>query len=172
LAGLLAEELPPGVFDCVGFSLGSKLLLELAAREPGRIRRLVLGGIGDNVFAPEGVAEMAARALESGPTSETPRPVLEFLRTWEPTRNDAFAVAAVLRRPPNPTFTEERLSRVTAPVLVVGGSEDPVASRATRLLACLPDVRHHSVAGVGHFDLPGSPAFLHAAIAFLQESHA
>jgi pimeloyl-ACP methyl ester carboxylesterase len=172
LATLLSEKLPAGVFDAVGFSLGAKLLLELATRSPGRIGRLVLGGVGDNVFAPEGVADMAARALESGATTETPGAVLEFLRRWEPARNDALAVAAVLRRPPNPTFTEERLRTVTTPVLVINGTEDPVAQRAARLLKSLPHARHHSISGVGHFDLPSSPEFLSAALTFLQEPNA
>src|SRR4051812_37695810 len=59
LAGLVADVLPPTSFDAIGYSLGGKLLLELAIRMPSRIGRLVLGGIGDNVFAPEAVAEAA-----------------------------------------------------------------------------------------------------------------
>ena len=79
---------------------------------------------------------------------------------------------AVLRRPPNPTFTEERLGKVTTPVLVINGSDDPVARRATRLLSCLPHARLHSISGVGHFDLPASADFLNVALTFLQEPSA
>jgi pimeloyl-ACP methyl ester carboxylesterase len=169
LAGLLLPQLPAGLFDAVGFSLGAKLLLELALRTPSRIGRLVLGGVGDNVFAPERVGEMAARALESGPTAETPPPVLAFLRTWEPQRNDALAVAAVLRRPPNPVFTPERLSQISQPLLVVNGTDDPVARDADRLLGSLRSASHRTLEGIGHFDLPAQPAFIRYAIDFLRE---
>jgi pimeloyl-ACP methyl ester carboxylesterase len=168
LAGLVAKELPTGPFDAVGFSLGAKLLLELALRIPQRLVRLALGGVGDNVFAPEGVADQAAHALECGPDADTPAPVLAFLRTWEPQRNDALAVAAVLRRPPNPVFTPERLARITRPVLIVNGEEDPVARSASQLLGSLVRVQHQTLPGVGHFDLPAQAGFIRSAIGFLQ----
>ena len=168
LAGLLLPQLPAGSFDAVGFSLGAKLLLELALRIPARIGRLVLGGVGDNVFAPERVGEMAARALESGPTAETAPPVLAFLQTWEPQRNDALAVAAVLRRPPNPVFTPERLSRISQALLVVNGTDDPVGRAADQFLGSLRNASHRTLEGVGHFDLPAQPDFIRHAIDFLQ----
>jgi pimeloyl-ACP methyl ester carboxylesterase len=168
LAGLLLPTLPHGPFDAVGFSLGGKLLLELALRIPERIRRVVLGGVGDNVFAPERVGEAAAQALESGPTADTPPPILAFLRTWEPQRNDALAVAAVLRRPHNPVFTPERLRQITHPLLVVNGTEDPVGRADATLLAALPNVTLRKLAGIGHFDLPAQHAFIRHAIDFLQ----
>jgi pimeloyl-ACP methyl ester carboxylesterase len=169
LAGLLLPSLPAGTFDAVGFSLGAKLLLELALRVPSRLGRLVLGGVGDNVFAPERVGGAAARALESGPDTSTPAAVLAFLSTWEPHRNDALAVAAVLRRPPNPVFTPERLAQLSQPVLVVNGSDDPVARDASRLLGSLGNVRHMALPGVGHFDLTAQLQFIAHAIEFLLE---
>lgn len=168
LAGLVMKELPDAPFDAVGFSLGAKLLLEIAIRIPERVVRLALGGVGDNVFAPEGVAEAAARALEFGPNADTPPPVLAFLKTWEPQRNDPLGVAAVLRRPPNPLFTPERLARVTQPVLIVNGAEDPVARQSSRLLDSLSAVTLRRIPGVGHFDLPAQAAFIRPTIDFLQ----
>lgn len=170
LAGSLVARLPAGVVDAVGFSLGAKLLLEIALRAPARVRRLVLGGLGDNAFAPEAVGEAAACALERGPTAETPPPVRAFLDTWEPDRNDALAIAAVLRRPPNPVFTEDRLASLAIPVLLVNGSEDPVARQSERLVAALrrPDFR--TLPGIGHFELTAQPEFIQLAIAFLGTS--
>ncbi len=57
-----------GRADAVGFSLGAQLLLRLAAASPGRFRRIVLGGIGDGVFARTD-PEPVARAVETGQAS-------------------------------------------------------------------------------------------------------
>lgn len=170
LTGLLMKDLPSGLFDAIGYSLGAKLLLELAIRVPERIGRLVLGGIGDNVFAPESIAEAAALALQHGPTPETPPPVLAFLRTWESGRNDPLAIAAVLLRPPNPTFTAARLKLIAAPVLIVNGDLDPVNRLGNRLVSSLADVRCVTLPGVDHFTLPAQPAFISHALDFLKEN--
>lgn len=168
LASLVAKQLPAQQVDVIGFSLGAKITLELVLRMPSRFKRLALGGVGDNVFAPEGIADQAARALEQGPSADTPPPVLVFLKTWEPQRNDALGVAAVLRRPPNPVFTPGRLAGITQPVLIVNGEDDPVGRNATRLVQSIRGVQLEKLPGVGHFDLTAQPAFIRSAIAFLQ----
>ncbi len=171
LAGAMLAALPPGRFDAVGYSLGGKILLELAIRAPKRIGRLVLGGLGDNAFAPEGVAEAAAVALERGVQPDTPPPVRAFLSTWDPERNDALAVAAVLRRPANPVFTAERLAPVEAPILLVNGDRDPAAGESTRLRGCLRDARLKTLPGVDHFGLPQQVEFIRAAVEFLDQNN-
>lgn len=167
LAGSLIARLPNGVIDAVGFSLGAKLLLEIAVREPERLRRLVLGGLGDNAFAPEAIGEAAASALEHGPTPQTPPPVLAFLDTWEPGRNDALAIAAVLRRPPNPVFGDEQLAALGLPILLVNGSEDPVGRSSDRLRGALRSADVRTLPGVGHFDLTAQPEFVRLTVDFL-----
>jgi pimeloyl-ACP methyl ester carboxylesterase len=167
LAGLLDTVLPTGTLDVVGFSLGAKLALELAVRTPGRFRRIVLGGLGDNAFAPERIAPAAAQALETGATAETPPPVLDFLREWDPAQNDALAIAAVLRRPANPQHTPERLRQVTTPTLLVNGTHDPVGAQSAALEGALPSVRVVRVPGVDHFGLPRSATFRAQSLQFL-----
>src|SRR5688500_8347782 len=47
----LAEHLPDDTpVDGVGFSLGGKRLLHLAAEQPQRFRRLIIAGVGDNLL--------------------------------------------------------------------------------------------------------------------------
>lgn len=41
---------PDEPFDAIGFSLGARTLLWLASEHPGRIRRLVVAGVGANLF--------------------------------------------------------------------------------------------------------------------------
>lgn len=46
----IADALPDGPVDAIGFSLGAMTLLRLAIAEPHRFRRLVLAGVGRNIF--------------------------------------------------------------------------------------------------------------------------
>lgn len=172
LAGVLLAQLPPGPFDAVGFSLGAKLVLDIAVRQPARLRRAVLGGIGDNLFAPEVVAEAAAQVLERGADDSTPPALRRFLAEWDPAANDALAVAAVLRRPPNPQFDPQRARQANLPLLIVNGEQDPVASLGSRLSAALPRARWATLAQTGHFELPRNPEFLHLALDFLTREEA
>lgn len=167
MAGSLASELPE-VCDLVGFSLGAKLALKIASRRPKQVRRMVLGGIGDNALAPESVGEAAAHALEQGFGDDAPPPVRAFLATWDPELNDPLAIAAVLRRPPNPVFRTSGLAAIRTPLLVVNGSDDFVATMGTRLFEALR-VEQVLLPDTGHFDLTAQPAFRDLAIGFLED---
>jgi pimeloyl-ACP methyl ester carboxylesterase len=65
----------------IGYSLGCKILLEIQAREPGRFSRLVLGGLGANVFAPEALGGAVATCLEGGPQANT-LPIVKMLADY------------------------------------------------------------------------------------------
>ncbi len=61
----LAALLPPGTpVDAVGFSLGARLLLSVAATRPGSFDRLVVGGVGESVLRADD-PEPVASAVES-----------------------------------------------------------------------------------------------------------
>jgi len=167
LAGMVLNGLPRGPVDIIGFSLGAKIALALALRSPDSVRRMVLGGIGDNIFAPESFGEAAAHALEHGPIEQTPPPVLAFLETWDPGLNDPAAIAAVLRRPANPLFSVEDIGSIATPVLVANGADDIVGQIGTRLFDGL-GLDQILIPGVGHFDLTAHPDFRRLALGRLQ----
>jgi pimeloyl-ACP methyl ester carboxylesterase len=169
LAGVTVGDLPAGECDLVGFSLGAKIALAIAVRYPGRVRRMVLGGIGDNAFAPETVGEQAACALEGGLDDQTPPPVRAFLDTFDPALNDPLAIAAILRRPANPVLTEGAVAAIRAPVAVVNGGADFVTNMGSRLIDVLR-VDQVVLLGVSHFELTAQPAFRDAAVGFLAEA--
>jgi len=54
LEGYVAERLPEGPVDAVGFSLGARLLLGVAIAQPDRFRRIVTLGVGRNLFERSG----------------------------------------------------------------------------------------------------------------------
>jgi pimeloyl-ACP methyl ester carboxylesterase len=166
MAQALLRDMPPGTCDVVGFSLGAKLALDIAVRWPERVRRMTLGGIGDNAFAPETVGDAAANALEHGAGPDTPPGVRAFLATWNPSLNDPLAVAAVLRRPANPVLDEVKVALIAAPIEVVNGADDFVMTMGARLYEAL-DTRPHVLHGVSHFDLTAQTEFCTIAVRFL-----
>lgn len=163
LTGLLPDE----PVDGIGFSLGAATLLQAAMADPGRFRRLVLAGIGDNLFDPPD-AEPVAALIEAGgdalPESPVARHMVELASS---PGTDKAAFVACLRRPRTP-LTEAALAAVDVPVLLVLGDRDHVAP-ADRLVAALPDVRLQGLRGVDHARTPGSMGFLDAALRFVTD---
>jgi len=155
-----------GPADAVGFSLGAQVLLRAAAARPGRFRRVVLGGIGDGVFAPAD-PEPAARAIETGQAAPPGQPTAAALAHFATAPgNDRAALAACLRRP-HVALTEADLAAVAMPVLVVLGERD-FAGPADRLIAALPDARLVTLPRTDHFATPKDFRFVQAALDFIR----
>ncbi len=166
LTARVLEQLPEEPVDAVGFSLGALTLLRTAIAHPGRFQRLVLAGIGRNVFErdDEGTQRiLAALDGEADPEDNVSRLFGQYAR--QP-GNDLAALAAVLRRPPGPLLTEDDLATVTVPTLVVVGDKDFVHP-ADRLVAALPDARSVTLRNVDHFATPESFGFIDAMLEFL-----
>lgn len=169
LASLLSERLPAvhGPLDIVGYSLGGKLALELALREPARVRRLVIAGLGGNVFAPESLGPALSQALVEGVTEHTPPALAALVRYGLAAGNDPLALAAVLRRPANPVITPQRLALLQPPVRLVVGDRDAVAMPIEPLVQALPAGAQVTVLpGVDHLGLTAQTALIDAALSF------
>ena len=168
LTASIEAVLPPdGQVDAVGFSLGGQLLLKFAAQHPDRFRKLVVGGVGDNVFR-DGDPEPAARAIESGDTAEGDPAVAQAFAVFaRAPGNDPKALAACLRRPRS-VIDEATVSGVKVPVLVVLGDRD-FAGPADRLMNALPDATLVSLAGADHFGTPKDFRFIEATVDFLRD---
>lgn len=155
-----------GPVDAVGFSLGALTLLRLATLHPGRFRRLVLAGIGRNVFEhdPEQTARIVA-AIESGGETDDNRARLFAQYAVQP-GNDPVALAAIMKRNSASRLTETDLAAVTCPVLVAVGDQDFVLP-ADRLVEALPDARLVTLRRTDHFATPESFDFIDATLEFL-----
>jgi pimeloyl-ACP methyl ester carboxylesterase len=158
------QAFPPEPVDAIGFSLGARVLLDLASQHPGRFHRLVVAGVGANLFRGDDPELIAQAILGEGPSEN---PVAQYFRglASDP-EADPQALVAYLRRSSHRPLTDEALARVTLPVLVVLGDRD-FAGPAEPLLDKLPDARLVTLTGVDHFATPKQFGFIDAAFEFL-----
>ena len=166
LTARVLEALPDEPVDAVGFSLGAMTLLRLAIAHPDRLRKLVVSGVGRNLFE---VDEERAKAILAGVEGTgDPEDNLGRLFGQYATQegNDRVALAAVMRRPGPAVFDPGELAAVTMPVLVVLGDRD-FAGPADALVEALPDARAVVLRNVDHFATPESFGFIDATLQFL-----
>lgn len=157
-------ELPEQPVDAIGFSMGARVLLMLASTHPERFRRIVLAGIGKNVFAREG-GDAIARAVE-GDFDPDNMVLAHFNSLGNTPDNDPAALAAFMRRE-SPPLTRQDLARVTAPALVVVGEQDFVMP-ADELVEALPNARFLLLPRVDHFGTPKDFTFIDEALGFIE----
>ena len=151
--------------DAIGFSMGAILLLKVATQQPDRFNRIIVGGVGANVFGGGGGGEGIARAVEGGVTDESSAIARVFAQFAQGSDNDPKALAACMRRSSKP-ITRDDLTKVTCPVLVVLGDKD-FAGPADPLVDALPNAKLVTLAGVDHFATPREFKFIDAALDFL-----
>ena len=166
LTARVIDALPAEPVDAVGFSLGALTLLRTAMADPGRFHRLVLAGIGRNVFERDDAGTERILAALDGDGSVDDNVARLFVQYANQPGNDAAALAAVLRRPPAPPITPEALAAVDCPVLVVIGERDFVHP-ADELVAALPDARQVVLRNTDHFATTESFGFIDATLEFL-----
>lgn len=163
LAETIAADAP---IDAIGFSAGARVLLAMASQDAARFRKLVVIGLGDGLFQPEGGRELLAQALEAGPQAAAEHVGVQlFLRLARSAGNDPAAMAAFLRRP-EPPLGEDELARVTCPVLVVIGDRD-FSGPADRLAGALPNAELVVLRNVDHFAAPRDFTCIERALAFI-----
>jgi pimeloyl-ACP methyl ester carboxylesterase len=163
LESLVAGQLPDGPVDAIGFSMGARVLLTLAVEDPARFDRIVVAGVGANLFRADG-HDLIARAVEGD--GDPDHPVAQYFAGLASHPDADRAALAACMRSPRPPLTTEGLARVDVPVLVVLGDAD-FAGPADPLVEALPQARLVTLRGVDHFATPKHFGFLDAALEFL-----
>jgi len=161
----LLDRFPSEPVDAIGFSLGARTLLLLAALHPDRFNSLIVAGVGRNLFERDATGESIASAIEGTGDSEDPT-VRYFVQLADAPDQDPRALAAFMRRPSAIAVTPELLGSITIPVLVVLGDKD-FAGPADPLMDALPNARLVVLRNVDHFATPKDFGFLDAALEFL-----
>ncbi len=161
----LLDRFPSEPVDAIGFSLGARTLLTLAALHPDRFNSLIVAGVGRNLFERDGTGESIASAIDGTGDSDDPT-VRYFVQLAEAPDQDPLALAAFMRRPSAVAITPELLGAITCPVLVVLGDKD-FAGPADPLMDALPGSRLVTLRNVDHFATPKDFGFIDAALSFL-----
>lgn len=166
----VVDLLPDEPVDAVGFSLGARTLLVLAAAHPERFGRLVVAGVGANLFRRDGTSGSLADALdahERGTDDGSDNPMVHHFRQLADSSGQSIAaLTALLRRPTPPTLDAATLAGVTHDTLVVLGDRD-FAGPADPLVDALPNCRFVGLRNVDHFATPKSMGFIDAGLQHL-----
>lgn len=165
LEALVGAQLPDEPVDAIGFSMGARLLLTLAAEDVSRFNRIVTSGVGANLFRrDETSGALIADAIEGKADPENPV-AQYFAGLAAQPGQDREALSACMRSP-RPPLDDGRLANVSVPVLVVLGDKD-FAGPADPLVEALPDARLVTLRNVDHFATPKDFGFIDAALDFL-----
>jgi pimeloyl-ACP methyl ester carboxylesterase len=153
--------------DLLGYSMGGRIVGNLATAHPDRVRSAVIGGIGIRLISTQGNGERIARALEA-PNRDAVTDELAFgFRVFaEQTGSDLQALAACIRNP-HRTISRDAAASIRVPVLVATGTEDTIAGSGPDLAALIPGANLLDIPGRDHMRAVGDPAFQRGVLAFL-----
>jgi len=151
--------------DAIGFSLGARILLQCAIEAPERFARLVLTGVGTNLFEARGDHHQKIAAAIEGKADPTDPFSRYFTDLANDPDGDPDALRAMLKSPMS-RLTPDDLSAVTMPVLVLLGDND-FAGPADPLVDALPNVSFSELKRCDHFATPRSMQCLDEALAFV-----
>jgi len=148
----------------LGYSMGSRIGLEVVLDFPERITRAVLGGIGA-AGAIERAEEIAQAFRLGEPTDD---PVAQTFYKFASARpgNDLVALAACIRGL-RPERHPERLAKIRTPILVAVGDRDDIARGAPELIEEIPSARLYTIPGRDHMSAVTAREFKQAALDFL-----
>lgn len=165
----LLDHLGIAKADAIGYSMGARIVAELALRYPERVRSAALGGVGDAIVrrAPFDPAEPLVTALRAASLEDVSDPRGRAYRIFaDQTGSDREALAACILGARD-LLTTEDFGRIGVPVLVATGSEDKDQGSAKALAALMPGAEAFEIPGRDHMKAVGDKAHKAAILEFL-----
>jgi len=159
------NSIPTSPVDGIAFSLGARILLTVASRKPDTFRKLVLSGIGDNLFSSDkNRYKNIQDGIKGNPNPNNPESRY-FNQLSEADDINRLAIQELINSPQTP-IEIDALQEITCPVLVVIGEND-FAAPASKLLESLPNSTYLELKGVDHFATPKNFTFMETALKFI-----
>ena len=153
--------------DVIGYSMGARIALWLAAHHGSRVRRVAICGMGEHMFGGRGNNDSIARALEAeDPDDLTDGTARDFRRFALRTGSDLKALAACIR-PSRTRITPSDARQVTVPTLIAVGTNDEVAGDPGPLAELIEGAKVFRAEGRDHMKATGAPEVKRAVIEFL-----
>jgi pimeloyl-ACP methyl ester carboxylesterase len=151
-AALLAT-LKAGPVDCLGFSDGANVALQLAIRHPDAVRKIVAAGalVRADAMKPESVAFIRAATAETWP----PPVKAAYMRAApDPQHWAAFIGKVKTLWLEMPDWPEDSLRAIRTPVLLVYGDHDDIRlEHAVQLQGLIPAAQLAVLPATSHFML-------------------
>jgi pimeloyl-ACP methyl ester carboxylesterase len=155
--------------DVMGYSMGARITAFLAVKHPGRVRSVILGGLGIRLVDGVGLPESIADALEAPSLDDVRDPTGRVFRIFaDQTKSDLRALAACIRGS-RQTMDRTEVAAIRAPVLVAVGTKDQVAGSAQELAALIPGARALDIPDRDHMLAVGDRVYKAGVIDFLNQ---
>ena len=153
--------------DVMGYSMGARITAFLALAHPGRVRSIVLGGLGHHLVEGVGLPIGIAEAMEAPALESVADPMQRMFRAFaEANRNDLVAMAACIRGS-RQTLSAAQVATIACPALVAVGTKDNVAGDGPRLAAMLGQGRALDIPGRDHNLAVGDKVYKQGVLDFL-----
>ena len=155
--------------DIMGYSMGARIGAFLALAHPGRVRSLILGGLGDHLVDGIGLSPGIADAMEAPDPAALTDPTQKMFRAFaDQTKSDRAALAACIRGS-RQTLSRGDVARIACPALVAIGTKDEVAGDPHILAAMFPNGRALEIPGRDHNLAVGDKVYKAGVLAFLAD---
>ena len=146
--------------------MGARISTFLAIDNPGRVRSLVLGGLGIGLVHGVGDWDPIAEALLAPSLDDVSHERGRMFRAFaDKTGSDRAALAACIASN-RVLVTEAQAGRISQPVLIAVGTRDDIAGSPHELAALLPDARAVDIPNRDHMLAVGDRAFKAAVLDF------
>ena len=167
-AANLIDHLGLGRADVMGYSMGGRIAAFLAIDNPGKVRSLIIGGLGMALIDGMGGEDEIVAALEAPSLDDVKAdPGRAYRKFAQQTGSDLKALAACMRVA-RENLAPEQLAMIDVPVLIAVGENDKVAGSPEELATFIPNSEVLVIPRRDHMLATADRTFIAAVLDFLR----
>jgi pimeloyl-ACP methyl ester carboxylesterase len=163
----LLDDLEIARADVMGYSMGARIGAYLALDHPGRVRSLILGGLGDHLVNGVGLPIGIAEAMEAPSLEAISDPIQHMFRNFADRNHSDRAALAACIRGSRQAMSVEEVARIACPTLVAIGTKDEIAGDPHILAAMFPRGEALEIPGRDHNLAVGDKVYKAGVLDFL-----